>query len=321
MHCEDGFAIVYFLLILRMRDCYTIIISCGSVFQTEAREEGIYMYADYHVHTYYSDDSDYPMEQLIRDAIGMGLSEICFTDHVDYGIKQDWIDQSDAYHPEEKATLPMMNVKYPAYHAEINRMRNKYAGKIVIREGMEFGIQVHTIPQYQKLFDSYPFDFILLSCHQVEDKEFWTQDFQNNKTQREYNRKYYEEILEVIRKYKEYSVLGHLDMITRYDMAGSYPFGNVKDLVAEILKQAIKDGKGIEINTSSHRYGLNDLTPSRQIVRLYRDLGGTVITIGSDAHKQEHLGAYIKETVEELKRMGFSSICTFEKMKPIFHRL
>lgn len=279
------------------------------------------MYADYHLHTYYSDDSEYPMEQLIQDAVSMGLSEICFTDHVDYGIKGDWADQSNVYQPEEKKKLPVMNVKYPACHAEIRRMQNKYAGKIVIREGMEFGMQLHTIPQYRKLFSSYPFDFIILSCHQVEDKEFWTQDFQRGKTQEEYNRKYYEEILRVIRTYKDYSVLGHLDMITRYDSAGVYPFECVRDIVTEILQQAICDGKGIEINTSSHRYGLTDLTPSRDILRLYRELGGTILTIGSDTHKPEHLGAYIKETLEEVKKLGFSSICTFQNMKPIFHRL
>ena len=279
------------------------------------------MCVDYHLHTYYSDDSEYPMEQLVKDAISKGLAEICFTDHVDYGVKADWMDMSDTYQPEEKAKLPVMNVKYPAYHAEISRLKQIYAGEITIREGMEFGMQVHTIPQYQKLFSLYPFDFIIMSCHQVEDKEFWTQDFQKGKTQEEYNRKYYEEILGVIKEYKCYSVLGHLDMITRYDPAGIYPFDRVEDIITEILKLAISDGKGIEINTSSHRYGLPDLTPSRNILKLYRELGGTILTIGSDTHEPEHLGAYVKETLEDIKGMGFTSICTFQNMNPIFHKL
>lgn len=279
------------------------------------------MYADYHLHTYYSDDSDYPMEQLVRDAIAMGLSEICITDHVDYGIKGDWTDLSETYHPEEKSGLPVMNVKYPAYHAEIQRMKKKYAGQIIIREGMEFSMQIHTIPRYENLIASYPFDFIILSCHQAENKEFWTQDFQKGKTQEEYNRKYYEEILNVICRYKNYSVLGHLDMITRYDEAGIYPFEKVQDLVAEILRQAISDGKGIEVNTSCWRYGLSDLTPSRKILKLYQELGGTILTTGSDAHKPEHLAICIKETLKELKALGFSSICTFQNMEPVFHPL
>lgn len=132
------------------------------------------MCVDYHLHTYYSDDSEYPMEQLVKNAISKGLAEICFTDHVDYGVKDDWIDMSDTYQPEEKAKLPVMNVKYPACHAEISRLKKIYAGEITIREGMEFGMQVHTIPQYQKLFSLYPFDFIIMSCHQVEDKKVYT---------------------------------------------------------------------------------------------------------------------------------------------------
>lgn len=279
------------------------------------------MYTDYHLHTYYSDDSDYPMEEVVKDAIAMGLDQICFTDHVDYGIKEDWADQSGIYHPEEKKNLPVMNVKYQAYHEEICRMQKKYDGKITIREGMEFGMQVHTIPQYRKLFAAYPFDFIIMSCHQVENKEFWSQDFQKGRTQEEYNRNYYEEILRVIRRYKDYSVLGHLDMITRYDPAGTYPFEQVRDIVTEILQQAIRDGKGVEVNTSSHRYGLSDLTPSRDILQLYRELGGTILTIGSDTHDPKHLAAFIKETLEELKEMGFTSICTYENMQPVFHQL
>ena len=174
---------------------------------------------------------------------------------------------------------------------------------------------------YQKLFQKYPFDFIILSCHQVEDKEFWTQDFQRGKTQDQYQQRYYEEILNVIQKYKNYSVLGHLDLIKRYDENGDYPFDKIKNIITKILKQVIQDGKGIEINTSSHRYGLKDLTPCSDILKLYKDLGGTIITIGSDSHQKEHLGAYIEDTKTVLKELGFEYYCTFEHMQPIYHSL
>ena len=177
---------------------------------------------------------------------------------------------------------------------------------------MEFGIQMHTIPQFENLFNKYDFDFIILSIHQVEDKEFWTGDFQRGRTQKEYNKRYYQELLDVINVYKNYSVLGHLDLIVRYDEEGVYPFEKVKPMIEEILKQVIKDGKGIEINTSYHRYGLKDMTPSRDILKLYRELGGKIITIGSDSHKKEHLGAYIDEAKDELRKLGFQYYCTFE---------
>lgn len=282
------------------------------------------MYIDYHVHTEFSDDSNYLMEDVVRDAINKGINEICFTDHVDYGIKRDWDDCRGMLYrkggPGEPDKMPLANVDYPRYFEKIEYLRKKYS-EITIKQGMEFGMQMHTIEQYQKLFNKYHFDFIILSCHQVEDKEFWTQDFQKDKTQKEYNERYYQEILNVIKVYKDYSVLGHLDLITRYDKQGVYSFEKLKPILTQILKQVIKDGKGIEINTSSHRYGLKDTTPSKDILKLYKELGGTIITIGSDSHKKEHLGAYIEETKELLKKLGFKYYCTYEKMKPIFHQL
>ncbi len=283
------------------------------------------MRADYHVHTEFSDDSEYPMESVIQDAIRKGLDEICFTDHVDYGIKNDY-DDNDAIHyrkgiPGEPEKMPVLNVNYPEYYKTFLSMKEKYKSQITLKLGLEFGMQRHTMEKYEKLFSRYPFDFILLSVHEVDDKEFWTQDYQKGKTQEEYNDGYYQELLYLVKHYHDYSVLAHMDLIVRYDKEGVYPFEKRKPILTEILKTVIKDGKGIEVNTSSHRYGLKDLTPSRDILRLYHELGGKIITIGSDSHKEEHLGAYIDETKEELKRLGFTQFTTFDKMSPVFHPL
>ncbi len=283
------------------------------------------MLADYHVHSAYSDDSVCPMEDMVQQALRLGLEELCFTDHVDYGIKRDWNDpQGIVYRhggPGEPDSIALANVDYPRYVEEIAALQKKYAGQFTIRMGLEFGMQTHTIPEYERLFASYPWDFIILSVHEVEDKEFWTQDFQAERTQREYNERYYEEMLQLVRRYHNYSVLGHMDLITRYDKAGIYPFDRIKPFIEEILRTVIADGKGIEVNTSCYRYGLADLTPSRQILALYRELGGEILTIGSDGHKAEQLGAKIPETLAEVKEMGFRYICTFEGMRPIFHTL
>lgn len=276
------------------------------------------MFADYHVHTGYSDDSTYLLEDVIKDAISMKMDEICITDHVDYGIKEDWDSGQEIRY---RGGEPFANVNYPEYMAEIEKMRGRYGRKIKIKTGLEFGIQMHTIPQYETLFDKYPLDFVILSVHQVEDKEFWTQDFQKGRTQREYNERYYEEMLHLAESYKNYSVLGHMDLIARYDEAGSYPFERIKPFVTEILKTVIADGRGIELNTSSRRYGLKDTTPSVEILKLYRSLGGRIITIGSDSHKPEQLGTGISEGRKLLEELGFREFCTYEKMMPIFHRL
>ncbi len=262
------------------------------------------MFADYHMHTSFSDDSDYPMEDCVRRAIELGLEEICFTEHTDFGTK----DAST-------------NCDAKAYYKEWRRCRALYADRICLKFGMEFGMQTGTVGEFQQLFNRYPFDFIILSCHQVDNQFFYIQQFQQGRTQQEYNERYYEEILKVVQQYDDFSILGHLDMIKRYDKQGEYPFAKVKDILAEILKLTIQKGKGIEVNTSCYRYGLPDLTPSHDILELYRDLGGEIITIGSDSHSRVQLGVKIREVQEELAQIGFKHLYTFDHMEPIGHRM
>lgn len=276
------------------------------------------MRVDYHIHSAFSHDSNYPMERILQDAIACGMDEICFTEHVDYGVKDDW----DCGHPfVERNGYVMYNANYPVYLARLRELQAKYAGKITAKAGLEYGVQVQTIPQYEVLYKKYPLDFILLSIHQIENKEFWTQAYQHEHTQKEYNERYYQELLNVVRQFKHYSVLAHMDLIVRYDKQGRYPFEVVKPYVAEILKTVIADGKGIELNTSSHRYGLDDTTPSGDILRLYRDLGGELLTIGSDTHRSGQVGGYFDEACALLKGYGFRYFCTYDAMKPTMHRL
>lgn len=277
------------------------------------------MFSDYHIHTIYSDDSLYPMEKVIQDAIKMNMEEICITDHVDYGIKIDWDKQELVQYRNGE---PLANVDYPKFYQEITTLQKRYQDQINIKIGMEFGIQKHTIPQFETLFQRYPFDFIILSIHQVDDQEFWTGDYQKGKTEAQYYERYYQEMYDVITNYRNYSVLGHMDLIKRYDDHDGYDgFTNHLEIITKILTQVIADGKGIELNTSSIRYGLDDLMPSRELLQLYYDLGGRIITIGSDSHKPEHLGSYIEDMKKDLKDIGFEGFCTFKKMKPIFHKL
>lgn len=261
------------------------------------------MNADYHVHTSYSDDSQCPMETMVQKALAVGLDEIAFTEHVDYGVKTD------------------MNCRYAEYFKEAEVLRRKYKDRITIKTGIEFGVQTHTTALFERDFEAWPFDFVILSNHQVGDREFWDYEFQQGKSQAEFHRAYYEAIYEVVQKYKNYSVLGHLDMIKRYDEYGSYPDDRIMEYVEKILGRVIADGKGIEVNTSSFQYGLPDLTPSRAILECYFRLGGKIITIGSDSHEPAHLGGHIDEVKQVLKKIGFSEFCTFERMKPAFHAL
>lgn len=296
------------------------------------------MLADYHVHSEFSDDSWYPVDDICQDAIRRNLDEICFTDHVDYGIKPD-VEEFRLLGPSCTRTEtspagvdePVLNVDYERYFPKLEEARERWAplgtgrelGGLSVKIGLELGVQSHETERNRALVERYRdrMDFAILSIHQVGDEEFWTGDFQRERTQEEYNLAYYEEMLRVVERFSDYAVLGHMDLIKRYDPAGIFPFERTRDIVAAILERVIADGKGIEVNTSSFRYGLPDLQPCTEILELYRDLGGRVITVGSDSHKSEHLGAYIGMVRKRLAALGYTEWCTFDRWEPVFHAL
>ncbi len=261
------------------------------------------MLTDYHLHTAFSNDSETPIEDMVQRAVTLGLDEICFTEHVDYGVKL------------------LDNCDYDSYFKTLQILQEKYAEQITIRAGIEFGVQLETIPYYNKTFPQYPFDFVIFSCHQIGNQEFWTNEFQKGKTQEAYQTAYYTYIYAVMQQYKNYSVLGHLDLIKRYDHCGTYPDEKILPFVEKIFKQAILDGKGIEVNTSTYRYQIPGTSPSRKLLELYYDLGGRIVTTGSDAHDTAYLGDHIPEAQKMLKEIGFREICTFTHMEPVFHKL
>ena len=273
------------------------------------------MLADYHVHTGFSDDSTYPLEQVALDAVRLNLDELCFTEHVDYGVKPEWNEPEGARFEDGH---PVTNCPYEAYLEELDRVREELDGRITLRAGLELGVQTTTLAQNKALVERLGkrLDFVICSIHQVGNLEYWNGEFQRGRAQEEIHAAYYEEMLGVVEAFRGYSVLGHLDLIRRYDPFGDYPFERVRDVVAEILRRVIADGKGIEVNTSGIRYGLGDFQPRREILELYRDLGGTLVTVGSDSHAPEHLGSYLRLTYRELAELGFEGVCTYEKGEP-----
>lgn len=273
-------------------------------------EEGKLMLCDYHIHTEFSFDCNCLMEDIIKMAIEKGLEEICFTDHVDYGIKKD-VDDPDFIEGKDDS-----NVNYPLYFQKIEYLKKKYYQNITIKRGLEFGVQVHTIDQFKQLYDRYDLDFIILSINQLENQEL----FKHNLDKKYSALRYYQELLEVIKKYHDYSVIGHFDLIKKC-CQDEYSISKYQDIIADILKQLIIDNKGIEVNLSSLKQEGIYLVPSIKILKMYHDLGGKIITIGSNSYEMNQVGKYIEEMKMELKKIGFKHFCTFKQMQPIFHLL
>jgi histidinol-phosphatase (PHP family) len=259
---------------------------------------------DYHVHSSFSADCDVPMEEMVKRAILKGVKEICFTEHIDYD------------YPDPTITFLLDLDKY---NEEILRLKDKYKKEITIKKGVELGVQPHVLQDYKKIVQKEWLDFIICSMHTTKKQDLHSLQFFENKSLYTAYEEYYTELLACIRSFKDYSILGHLDLVTRYKYEeGIYHF---LDIIEEILKLVISEGKGIEVNNSGYRYGMNRALPSIDILKLYKDLNGEIITIGSDSHSPENLATRFKETVDMLKSLGFQYVATFQNKEPIFHKI
>lgn len=262
------------------------------------------MLYDYHMHCSFSADSETPMKDMIEQSINLNLKEICFTDHVDYDIIGN----------------PNVKIDYNRYFEELNAYKEKYKDRISIKKGLEMGLQPHLLERCSKEIKEHDFDFVICSIHTIDRNELYTRDYHKGKTLYEAYEGYYKILFDIVNSYNDYSVLGHLDLIKRYDPTILEDKLFI-DYIEAILKKVIENGKGIELNTSSFRYNLPDLMPSTNILKLYKELGGEIITVGSDSHTTEQIATKFDYVNEALKDLGYKYTCRFNKMKPKFVKL
>ncbi|MYL46856.1 histidinol-phosphatase HisJ family protein [Virgibacillus halodenitrificans] len=259
---------------------------------------------DFHIHSNFSADCETPMEKTIEQAIKSGIKEIAFTEHIDY----EYPDPSIVF-----------DFNQEAYDKKIKEMQIIYADKIKIKKGIEIGVQPHLLEKYNELISRNSYDFMICSMHTADKKDLHSGAFFSGKTIEEAYQLYYEELLYCVQNYSHYSVLGHLDLVKRYTKEKSKR--NFHEIIREIFRIIVSEGKGIELNSSGIRYGLESGMPSPDILKLYKDCGGEIITIGSDSHVESTVGYELKEGLQLLDSVGFKYVATFTNQEPEFHRI
>ena len=75
--------------------------------------------------------------------------------------------------------------------------------------------------------------------------------------------------------------------------------------------------KAIEFNTSRILRKDAPVLPDREIFTRYKELGGTRITLGADAHNTESLASGIKEALDLLRDIGFTEYTVYIDRKSI----
>lgn len=263
------------------------------------------MFCDTHMHTHFSGDSDAPMADMVQAAIDRGLDGVCFTDHYDY----DYPDEPELF-----------LLDFDRYRQETDALRQQYADRIPIYFGVELGLQPHLAEHNRNIVQSYPFDFVIGSSHVVHGKDPYYSAYYEGRPEAAAYLEYFTSILENLQAGADFDVYGHLDYVVRYgpNKNAGYSYGQYAPVIDEILRTLIAEGKGIEVNTGGLAHGLGHPNPTEDILRRYRELGGEILTVGSDAHTPERVGADFARLPAILRSAGFSYYTVFEGRKPRF---
>ncbi len=263
-------------------------------------------YADQHVHSSFSSDSDTPPETQVLRAIELGMPSICFTDHMDfdypaeYGISFD-LDTDD-------------------YLACLSELRIKYEGKISIHSGVEMGLEIQEKEKICSCVLGSPWDFVIGSVHLSGRMDPYYDSFFEGRSSGEAYRSYFEDTLACLQSFDPvFDVLGHLDYVFRCgDRSVTDAWSEWPELMDSILRLLVDKGIGLEVNTGGMKKGLPFQHPHDNLLRRYRELGGELITLGSDAHDPSHLGDFFPQIGEKLLSMGYRYYAVYENRTPRF---
>ena len=273
------------------------------------------MIADSHMHTSFSTDSETPMEEMVQKAIELGLDNICFTDHYDKDFGLDF-QQEGAKEAFQLDTEP--------YLRSIERMKQKYEGKIEVRAGVELGLQLHLKEWLSNYVNQYPFDFVIGSMHLLDGKDPAVSggSFPRD-NQKELLRRYFAATAENLDNFHDFQSLGHMDYLSRYldGEAGAYSYSEYSAEIDAILKRLIYYGVALEVNTGGYRSRRALPNPKKEVLRRYRELGGELITIGADGHTPKQIAYGFDRISELLLRCGYTYYAVYRQKKPEFMNL
>lgn len=266
--------------------------------------------ADYHTHTRISPDAGCSMKEMAEAALAAGLDEICFTDHME---PVEW-----------GSTAPRKCYDWEGLAADFQEAREALGDRIQLRLGLELG----DVPWHEKnterlLTQAPPMDFLIGSIHMLSERyggeDLYFFDPADEAAAREGIADYLGQVRKLA-QWGKFSVLGHATLPLRYlneNRGFRLTFDGFEAEMEEIFRTLIERGCGIELNTNRGHTPL----PDEKWLRMYRRLGGEIITLGSDAHRRRDLGCAIRERQELLRQCGFTRFCTFERMQPVWHAL
>jgi histidinol-phosphatase (PHP family) len=262
---------------------------------------------DCHVHSSFSGDCRVPMEIMCRAALEKGLRGVAFTEHLELEL----------VYPGENFDLDL-----EGYFRKILEITALFEPQLEIYAGIEIGLSGPALEEARGLCAGKPLDIIIGSVHGLDGTDLCYPSHYEGKDAHEVYERYLNAILNMARCFQDYSVIGHIGYISKYA-----PYARKEILLDEyagilddIFKTVIETGHGLELNTSGlQRFGL--VFPSVALLTRYRQLGGEIVTMASDAHTPQALGACFDAASEYLKAAGFRYVAHYKALKPIFMKI
>ncbi len=264
------------------------------------------MISDTHVHSYFSPDSRSDPEDNIKKAIENGQKNIILTDHYDHGVK---CGKSD------------YNFDTAERNRVIGSLREKYEKQIRIITGIEIGQQplADIIESGKKKLAEYDYDYVIGSTHLIDGLDPYAQEYFEGKTMKEAYTGLLETLIANANMWDNYDTLGHFDYTTRYAPYENrgLKYKDFPDLIDTLFRTIISKDVALELNTKT----ASRVSIDPDIWKRYRELGGELVTMGSDAHRPEMVGYMFKEFGELLKECGFDSVYIFINRKPVGEKI
>lgn len=256
---------------------------------------------DFHVHSLYSADCRYDLEKMARGAINKKIKLIYAADHYE-------LSDQPGYD---------MTFDLDEYKKEIQRV-NKKITEVEILSAIELGTDKSQFERFKQIIKNIQLDMIIMSTHKVNGIYLSDEKFYSEKQTLAIYEEYYSEILDNIKNFDSFDVVGHLDLIDKFKERYyiELEFIKYKNLISDILKEMIKRDKALEVNTAGYHTIVNRPYPKMEIMTMYKKLGGEKIIIGSDAHTPDMVGFKHKLVIKTLKNIGFGNICIYRKRIP-----
>lgn len=260
---------------------------------------------DYHLHTRLCRHADGEIEEYLEKAVRMGIQEVGFSDHLPLYFLPPW-KTIPGYAMEEK--------ELPLY---VEMIKN-CAGRSPVR--VKLGIEADYVPGYEEklasLLSPYPFDYVIGSVHFIDGWGFDNPDEMEEYSRRKIDR-VYEQFFTLV---QQAALTGLFDVMAHPDLIKKFNFRPARDLTplykdtARAFKRA---GVCVEVNTAGLRYPAEEIYPGSRLLEIFFK-HGLPVTLGSDAHRPDQVGAGLAEALKLIKNTGYTEIAMFSGRKRNF---